>query len=95
MFTIGMYSSLSNSDICKHIYLEKIKKLYKSAVKCDDQQQYKVIIELCIVSAPEGAIDNNTLSPGSYISGKTQVQENQSFNFIKYWVSNRRLLSEG
>ena len=39
-----------NSDLYEHIFLENIKKLLKSAAKCDDQQQYKFIFEAEIVS---------------------------------------------
>ena len=45
MVTIGLYQSLSNSALHKHIFLENIRKLYKSSGKCDDQQKYKAIIE--------------------------------------------------
>ena len=34
--------------------LKTSKKLYKQAGKCDDQQQFKDIIEAAIVSTPEG-----------------------------------------
>ena len=35
--TIGIYLSLSNNNIYEQKCLENIKKLYKQAVKCDDQ----------------------------------------------------------
>ena len=38
MITIWIDQSLSNSAIFKHIFLENIKKLYKYAETCDDQQ---------------------------------------------------------
>ena len=46
----------------KHIFLENIKKVYKSAVKFDDQQQYKAIIEAEMVSDPEVFTDNSPMS---------------------------------
>ena len=54
MVIIGMYKLLSNSDLYEHRCLENIKKLYKSAGKCDDQHQSKSIIEAAMVSTPEG-----------------------------------------
>ena len=33
--------------------MENIKKLYKCSGKCDNKQQYKVIIEVDMVSSPE------------------------------------------
>ena len=44
---------LSDSDMYEDICLEKIRKLYKSSSKCDDQQKYKAILEAEIVSTPE------------------------------------------
>ena len=37
MVTIGVDQSLSNSAIYEHIWLEKIKNLYKTSGKCYDQ----------------------------------------------------------
>ena len=44
--------------------MENIKKLYTSACKCDDQLQFKAIIEELIVSTPERFTDNIPISPG-------------------------------
>ena len=44
----------------------KHKKLYKTAGKCDDQQQYKAILEAEMVSAPEGCTGNSTMTPNEY-----------------------------
>ena len=38
--TIGIAQSLRKNAIYKQKYLENIKKFYKQAVKCDDQQQF-------------------------------------------------------
>ena len=43
---------------------ENIKKLYTSAVKYDDQLQFKAIIEASMVSNPERFTDNSPISPG-------------------------------
>ena len=61
--TIGIYQSLSNNNLYEHKYLENIKKLYKQAGKCDDQQKFNNIIEAAMVSTPEGFTYNSTISP--------------------------------
>ena len=52
--TIGIHLYLSNNAIHEHKCLESIKKLYKQADKCDNQQQFKYILEVAMVSTPEG-----------------------------------------
>ena len=49
---IGIDPSLSNNTIYEHKCLENIKKIYKQVGKCDDQQQFKDIIEAAMVSTP-------------------------------------------
>ena len=61
--TIGIHPSLSNNAIYEHICLENIKKLYKQAGKCDEQQQFKDILEANIFSNPEGFTNNSPISP--------------------------------
>ena len=51
----------------------KIKKLYKSADKCEYQQNYKAIIESATVYTPEIYTDNSQISPCPYVSGKIQM----------------------
>ena len=53
MSTIGVDQSLSNCALYGYRCLKNIKKLYQSAGKRDDQQQYKVIIVEATVSNPE------------------------------------------
>ena len=48
----------------KHICLENIKKLYTYSGKCNDQLQFKAIIEASMVSTPEIFTDNSPMSPG-------------------------------
>ena len=48
--TIGIHPYLSNNAIYEHKCVENIKKLHKQAVKCDNQQQLKDIIEAAMVS---------------------------------------------
>ena len=50
--TIGIDQHLSNNDPYKHKCLEKIKKLYKHAGKCGNQQQFKDILEADMVYTP-------------------------------------------
>ena len=48
----------------EHRCLENINKLYKYSVKCDDQLQFKEILESSMVSTTEIFTDNNPMSPG-------------------------------
>ena len=61
--TIGIDQSLSKNAIYEHKCIENTKKLYKQAGKCDNQQQFKEILEDAIVSTSEGFTDNSTISP--------------------------------
>ena len=61
--TIGIHPSLSKNAIYEHKCLENIKKLYKQAGKCDDQQQFKDILEAAMVSTPEGFTNISPISP--------------------------------
>ena len=47
-----------------------IKKLYKTAGKCDGQQQYKAMLEAEIVSTPERFTNHSTMTPNPYLSKK-------------------------
>ena len=61
--TIGIGPFLINNTIYEHKCLENIKKLYEQAGKCDDQQQFKDILEDAMVSNTEGFTDNITIYP--------------------------------
>ena len=63
MNTIGIDQSLSNNDLFEHKCLQNIKKLYKHAGKCDNQQQFKDILEANMVYTSEGFIYNIPISP--------------------------------
>ena len=43
--TIGIDQSVRNMDSFEHICFNNTKKIYQRAVKCDDQQNFKDIIE--------------------------------------------------
>ena len=61
--TIGVDQSLSNNALYEHKCLENIKKLYKHFGKCDDQQQFKDIIEADMFYTPEGFTNNSPIFP--------------------------------
>ena len=61
--TIGINKLLSNSSFYKHICLENINQLYKYSGKCENQQQYKSIIQTEILYTPEGFTENSPISP--------------------------------
>ena len=52
MKTIGIDQSLSNSAVFEQRCIQNINKLYKHSVKCDDQQQFKYILEAAMFSTP-------------------------------------------
>ena len=54
----------------EHRCLENIKNIYQSSGKCDDQQNYKAILEAYMVSTPEVFSENSPLSSGPFMSTK-------------------------
>ena len=60
---IGIDQYLSNNYIYEQKCLKNINKLYKHAGKCDNQKQFKDIIESAMVSTPEGFNNNSPRSP--------------------------------
>ena len=68
MKTIVIDKSLRNSALFEHRFIQHIKKLYKHYGKCDDQQQFKYILEAAMVSNPEGFTDT---TPRSHITPPT------------------------
>ena len=61
MVTIGVDQLLSDSTIHEHRCMEKIKKLNKSSIECNNQQNYKVILETSMISKHEGFIENSQM----------------------------------
>ena len=57
----------------EHRYREKINKLYKYSGKCDDQHQYKDIIEVKMISTTEEITDDSTMSPSPYVTVKNKT----------------------
>ena len=84
MVTIGVEQSLSNSVMYKHRCLENIKKLYRTTGKCDDQQQYKAILETAIVSTPEEFTDNSPMSPSQSVTVKKPSARKPLRQFWQY-----------
>ena len=62
MKTINIEKSSSNSALFEHRCIQNINKLYQHAGKCDDQQQFKDIIEYAMVYTPEVFTDNSPVS---------------------------------
>ena len=54
---------LSDSELYEHISMENINKLYKSSEGCDNQQEYKAIIESAKISICEVFNDKIPISP--------------------------------
>ena len=52
------------------MYEHRVKKFYKTAGKCDDQQHYKAILEAVMVSTPDKFTDNGSMSFVSYMPVK-------------------------
>ena len=69
---IGTYPSLSKNDIYEHKCLKNIKRLYKQADKCNDQQKLEDILEAYMVFTPKGFL----YLLGHHTQSKIQVLEN-------------------
>ena len=84
MKTIGIDQSFSNSTIFEQRYLQNIKKLYKHAEKCDNQQQFKDVLEAAMVSTTEGINDNTSIYPMTPQHPRNQVLENHCIFSLTY-----------
>ena len=69
---IGIDQSLSKNALYEHKCTENIKELYKYDGKCDDQKQFKDILEADMVSSTEG------LTYDSPISSRTSTPVNKT-----------------
>ena len=58
METIGINQSSFARSYFEHRCMNNIKKIYQHAGKCDDQQNFKDIIDAAILSTPEVVTDN-------------------------------------
>ena len=61
--TIGNDQSLCNRSSFEHKCMNNIKKIYKHAGKCDDQQNLNDIIDAAMVYTPEGVTYNSHNAP--------------------------------
>ena len=59
MKTIGIDRSSFTRSSFEHRCMNNIKNIYQHAVKCDDQQNLKDIIDAAILSTPDGFADNS------------------------------------
>ena len=60
---IGIEKSLRKNSLYEHRCLKIIKKLYKQAGKCDDQQQFKDILEADVVYTIERLTYDSLITP--------------------------------
>ena len=63
MKTIGIDQSLCTRSSFERKCMINIKQIYQHAVKCDDQQNLKDILDDAMVSTPEGVTDNSPNLP--------------------------------
>ena len=63
MKTIGIDKSLCTSSYSEHKCMNNIKKIYQHAGKCDDQQNFKDVLDDDMVSTPEGVTYNSPNVP--------------------------------
>ena len=88
MKTIGIEQSSFARSSFDHRSMNYIKKIYQHAVKCNDQQNLKDIIDSAILSTPEGVTDN---SPNVHMTStpvKKQLLGNHCVYSQIYWLLN-------
>ena len=95
MVTNRIYQLLSNSPMYKPICLENIKKLYTSAVKCDNQQHYKAILEATMVFTTDIFTYNSTMSPGPSVTVNNRIARKSIRLFTEVLDVKIKLLSTG
>ena len=59
MKTIGIDRSSFNMSTFEHRFINNIKKIYQHAGNCDYQQNLKDILDVDVLSTPEGFTDNS------------------------------------
>ena len=59
MKTIGIDQSSFTRYYFEHRCMSNIKNIYQHTGKCDDQQNFKDIIDAAILYTPEGLTDNS------------------------------------
>ena len=88
MKTIDIYQSLLTRSSFEHRCMNNTKKIYQHAGKCDDQQNFKDIIESALLSTTEGFIDKipNVHMPSH--QSRNQVLGNHGVYSQTYWMLN-------
>ena len=71
--------------------LWKYERLYKSSGKFDYQQQYKSILEVAMVSTPEGLTDNSPIAFNTSQMQRIQVHVSLWINFQKCWIPKKKM----
>ena len=61
---------MENRASFKHKYLNKIKKIYQHAGKCDDQNKFIDILEAAMVFTPEEITDDSPSLPMTQTKAK-------------------------
>ena len=88
MKTIGIDQTSFARSSFEHRCMNNIKKIYQHAGKCDDQHNFKDIVDAAILSTPEGVTDN---SPNIHMKSKpekNQVLVNHCVYSQIYWNLN-------
>ena len=61
----------------------KIKKLYKSAGKCNYQKHYKAILDVAMVSTPKELTDNSPTPQSQSVTVKQPSKRNSLHQFLE------------
>ena len=73
----------------------KYQEIIKHAGKGDNQQQYKAIIEVEMVSTTDTFNENSPMPPGPYVTARNTSARKPLLLFTKVFMSKRKLLSAG
>ena len=91
MENIGIDQSLSNRSSFEQKCLNNIKKIYQHAVKCDDQQNLKDILDSAMVSTPEEITDVSPSLRKTSTTIKNQVLGNHCVYSPTHLMLKRKL----
>ena len=97
MIAIWVDQSSSNSALNEHRCLRNITNLYKSANKCDYQQQYISILEEIMVYTHEGITENSPIALGTLGSPKKKIARKllSQFSALVYAKQKKRCPHNG
>ena len=99
MKTIGIDRSSFTSSSFEHRCMKNIKYIYQHAGKCDDQQNFKDILEDALLSTPEGVTDNSpnvhmTSSPVKKKSARKSLCLFTNILYVQPKTAKRRFVAE-